>query len=376
MTTLFSKLLAIGVLFLALCGHGYALPPLGLTQVSADSALRPNLEVIDGIAYLGVTNGVWTVDSLGTTSFQAVSHPTLGTPSSVTRVVKATDNQLYVAASYGNFNTPQGGALYNLEQLTAPFFSWLGNYLVNGVDKEQVVYGNVVEPAIGFEASKFHLDGSVETLRYPPGSSSSNNFTRLDSSTPNGYAFGGAGIPGTAGESPVVWTPGGDISFVIGHGIVTSSRDRSDGQETNFGVYEGNPTVKLGQDYYYIEDMNGNYLDADFEDAVKVSHDDFVVVHAMYADIVLYGFFPGIVPDHPNRALPLLDIFPELASIDIDVINDLASVDGYLYMTLSGSDGTFLFGARDPSVIPEPATAVFALLAAAVFLRRARPTIS
>jgi hypothetical protein len=123
--------------------------------------------------------------------------------------------------------------------------------------------------------------------------------------------------------------------------------------------------------------MNGNYLDADFEDAVKVSHDDFVVVHAMYADIVLYGFFPGIVPDHPNRALPLLDIFPELASIDIDMINDLASVDGYLYMTLSGADGTYLFGARDPSVaVPEPAAVVLALLTAAVFLRRTRSTLA
>lgn len=116
--------------------------------------------------------------------------------------------------------------------------------------------------------------------------------------------------------------------------------------------------------------MNGDYLDADFEDAVKVSHDDFVVVHAMYADTVLYGFFPGIVPGFPNRAVALLDIFPELAAIDIDRVHDLASVDGYLYMTLSGADGTFLFGARDPSVIPEPATAVLMFFVATVALRR------
>jgi hypothetical protein len=41
-----------------------------------------------------------------------------------------------------------------------------------------------------------------------------------------------------------------------------------------------------------------------------------------------------------------------------------AAVDAYIYMTLYGEDGLYLFGARDPSVIPEPATVVLALLLA------------
>ena len=36
------------------------------------------------------------------------------------------------------------------------------------------------------------------------------------------------------------------------------------------------------------------------------------------------------------------------------------AVDGRIYMTLSGPDGLFLFGATDPSVIPEPSTLVLA----------------
>ena len=91
---------------------------------------------------------------------------------------------------------------------------------------------------------------------------------------------------------------------------------------------------------------------------------DFVVIED-YNNLTLsglFGYYPGIVPGYPERSVPLLDLFPELATIDIDVILDVASKDGYLYMTLSGSDGLYLFGARDPSVIPEPSTFALAFL--------------
>lgn len=104
-----------------------------------------------------------------------------------------------------------------------------------------------------------------------------------------------------------------------------------------------------------------------------MSHGDFVVIDEFGALLSgLHGYYPGIIPDHPDRAMPLLTIFPELAAIDIDVVTDLAAVDGYIYMALSGSDGLYLFSARDPSVIPEPTTFALALIgvAAAQLIRR------
>jgi hypothetical protein len=356
--------LLCSALFISYATSALALPPLGLTQVSTSSTLRPNLEVIDGTAYLGVANGVLTVDSLGSQSFVSIAHPTLGTPSSVTRVVKAFDGELYVAANFGVFGSTFRPALFSLDQLIVPVITWEDGE-IRGVDANLRGFGIV------HSASRFILDGSVETLSSPLGSSASTT-NLLWSATPSGYSIGDAVIPNTTASAPVVWTPEGQISFVFSFGLAASVRDRNDGQGINIGADLTSPEVRFGQTgYATISDINGEDLFVS-GGGVLVSHDDFVIVHANWPT-ELYGFYPGIVPGFANRAMPLLDIFPELASIDIDVIHDLASVDGYLYMTLSGSDGTFLFGARDPSVmIPEPATALLMFLGASVTLRRRR----
>ncbi len=340
----------------------HALPPLGLTQITPSnitpSNTRAGLEIIDGTAYLNVTNGVWTVDSLGTTSFVSISHPTLGIPSSVTPVVKAFDGKLYTAANFS-----LGQALFQLDQPLTPNMTWeIEAAHVSGVDAQLRVLGYTYIDFDSFFAAravKFVSNGSTELL---PGEYAGDTF--LFAVTPLGFALGDGGIPGTIGSAPILWAPDDSfLSYVFGYGAAGSIRDRNDGQGVNIGdIFEG--LVLLGDTAYYIQDINGLGLS---DDAMIVSHSNFVV--ALDFDFrtsslrSLLGFFPGIIPDHPDRGLPLLDIFPQLATIDIDFITSLASVDGYLYMTLRGSDGTFLFGARDPSVIPEPTTALLLLIA-------------
>lgn len=275
--------------------------------------------------------------------------------------MKAVDGDLYLAANFRVSPSAFRPALFRLDQPMSPLVTW-ENGDIRGVDANLRGFG------MADNAARFISDGSIETLSSPSGSSSS-TINLLWSVTPLGYSIGDAVIPETTASAPVVWTPEGHISFVFSFGLATSVRDRSDGQGINIGADLTSPEVRFGQTgYATISDINGEYLFVS-EGGVLVSQDDFVIVHANWPT-ELYGFYPGIVPGFPDRAVPLLDIFPELAAIDIDFVHDLASVDGYLYMTLSGADGTFLFGARDPSVIPEPATAVMMVLVATVALRR------
>ena len=365
MTAFSTKLATLNVLLLVLCVRSYALPPLGLTQVSVDSTLRPNLELIDGTAYLGVAGGVWTVDASGSLTFITLSHATLGAPNNTTRVVKAVDGELYVAANYYLSGFSAQPALYRLDEPTSPFVIW-DNALARSVDSNLHVFGNTLDFAASYTGIRLLLDGTIEPLLSP------GNNADVNGGTPSGYILGDANFPGTIGSEPAIWTPTGELSFLHVCCISTSIRDRADGDGVNVG-WDG-AGVKYGSGpAIYIEEEDGSRFEGL---PVIVSHSDFSVIQGD-PGLSKYAFYPGINPDFPNRAMPLLDVFPELASIDIDVISDLASVDGYLYMTLSGDDGTFLFGARDPSVIiPEPTSAVLALLTAAVFLRRVRPTIS
>jgi hypothetical protein len=316
-----------------------------------------------------------TVDSLSNAAFIAISHPTLGGANGVTRVVVGPSDDLYIGATLGTFNAPLGAALYRLQLPTVPIVTWEEAYRVDGVTTDLIAFGNVLQDE--FEASEFLLDGTVAPLAHPPGPDS-NNGTSLSLSTPSGYAIGIAGIPGTAGIGPVKWEPDGDISFLGAFGVANSIRDRTDGEGANIGWYDFEvPVISYGDgDSFGIfkDDGASFYDDFPFTIEVNVSHGDFAVVEVFESFSsgvsALYGFYPGIVPGFDNRGLPLLDIFPQLAAIDIDRVHDLASVDGYLYMTLSGADGTYLFGERDPSVIPEPAAVVMVLCVAVVVLPR------
>jgi hypothetical protein len=299
------------------------------------------------------------VDSNGVKNFISITHPEFGTSINITRVVQANDGNLYAAGNFliqGLFVRP---ALYDLDQPSLPLVTW--NYgIANAIDSNRIVFGNI-ESIAEFEATRFFLDGSFQPMSYPGGGAS------LNSATPNGYALGDAHIPGTAGAEPAFWTPSGVFSFFGTCCISSSIRDREDDSSVNIGWDRAG--IKYGSGSpIHIFDENGLRLGGL---AVLVSQSDFAVVLDSDTDLGNFAFYPNIVPGFPDRAMPLLNIFPELATIDIDVIHDLASVDGYLYMTLSGADGTFLFGARDPSaVVPEPTAILLASIAALFGVRR------
>jgi hypothetical protein len=71
-----------------------------------------------------------------------------------------------------------------------------------------------------------------------------------------------------------------------------------------------------------------------------VSETEFAVLPDVNSPTI-FGFFPGLVPDEPLVALPIEEIFPELASVKFDSVTDLVAIDGHIFMTLSGPDGLF-----------------------------------
>jgi hypothetical protein len=134
--------------------------------------------------------------------------------------------------------------------------------------------------------------------------------------------------------------------------------------------YGDRPLITLGK-------TNGPFI-AVIDGGAIVSQSDFAVVNPTEFTGVPFqpmAYYPGIVPSDPNAPRPLEELFPELLSVDFDTVTDLYAVDGHIFMTLSGPDGLYLFGARDPSVIPEPTTwtlLLLSLLAASTLAVRGR----
>jgi hypothetical protein len=328
----------------------HALPPLGLTQITPATEAGLNLEIIDGAAYLTTATGIWTVDSVATTSFIEVTP----SPTSITPVVKGTDGEIYVAANIGPINSSES-TLYRFDQTLTPVVTWGPNALAMGIDSQLRMFD--------FYGARFLPDGSFDDyLESPIGSV----IGPVSGVTPSGYVLGDAQIPNTIGSSPALWNPDGSFaSFLFGVGFAGSIRDRADGNGVN--VSDGDSgQVNLGSDGYSLADESGSPLPMGGT-FVQVSQSDFLV--GQIDDFgpnpdEFFGFFPGIVPGFDNRVVSLFDLFPILSTIDIDGISTIASVDGNFYMAITGSDGLYLFGAVDPSLVPEPAT--FALMMALV----------
>jgi hypothetical protein len=362
--------LLVVVSFIGWCQLAKALPPLGLTHVGSLS--EGNLEIIAGSAYIGAGAEVTRIDSSGDITRTELTHPELGTPNNVTRVADGPDGNLYVGANFGPANpvfVPNHAALFRLDEPTVPVVTWDRDVdagerpWILGVDSSLRAIGNVVfdfsipDVSPDISAAEFHLDGSIELLNYPADAFPAS----VMHVSPSGYALGEAHIPGTLGSGVALWSPSGSFSFAA-FGTADSMRDRLDGQGVNFGANFGVLGIKYGDQLGLDIDVSG--------DRVIVSHSEFALVEdqrpAPLADDY-FAFFPGIVPDDRTQAVPLFDIFPELASVNFDRITDLAAVDGRVYMTLVGEDGLYLFGARDPSVIPEPSALVIAVLATGAF---------
>jgi hypothetical protein len=168
-----------------------------------------------------------------------------------------------------------------------------------------------------------------------------------------------------------VWDPRGNFSFIdefasIATGL-SSFRDRNDGRGVNIG--KGSVVI-----YGWGADSQSFQLhERQFNPGnTIVSQGDLAVYNPPSEQPVV--FYPGIDPANPSRGLPIHEVFPDLANIAIDRVLNLYAVDRRIYMTLRTQNDQFLlFGARDPSVVPEPTCVLQALVALAIFVpRRAR----
>jgi hypothetical protein len=141
-------------------------------------------------------------------------------------------------------------------------------------------------------------------------------------------------------------------------------RDRSDGRGVNIGFEFEAGVIYGDRDAVRLHESDG-FFRIIIPGETIVSQGDFVVanVEPGFQEAGPFAYYPGIVADQPGVVLPIQDIFPDLTSINFDGVSDLYAVDGYIYMTLHGDNGLYLFGARDPSVIPEPSTLLIAALA-------------
>jgi hypothetical protein len=357
-----------------------ALPPLGLTLVgpagiNSDYGMETKIEIFNDSTYISNSDGVWIVDELGHSSFIELRNPTLGVLGNVTRVIEGPGSELYVAADFLGLDSIYRPALFNLDQPTNPLVTWDQGF-AGGIRANLELLGTSTATSGLWEASRFLLDGSVGRFQYPPGSGGNHNSAAIALATPSGYGAGYASIPGPIWlVAPIVWDPDGNFEWLapnLGAIFVTSIRDRHDGTGPNIG-WDG-PGVQYGAGMPFLLTANdGSSLGGDI---AIVSQGDFVVVDRPYsAD--RWGFYPGIIPGYSNRSLPLLDIFPELFTLPLDAVHDITAIDGYLYMALESDGQLYLFGARDPSVISEPATAVLVFLAfVGISARRTRRGLS
>lgn len=347
-----------------------ALPPLGITPLESLAERTTQLSVIEGTAYVSTPGGVWIVPPMDPQSFTDIEHPTLGTPSDITRVVKAPDGNLYAAANFEIAADHHAAALFRLDMPNAPLVTWDQNPIsdplwnpfgVVGIDKNLRILGNIAGEYPG-AAARFELDGQIVPLAIPVGSV---GVGIVDVSL-DGFALGNGHVPFSIGEDAAVWMPDETVGFLGTGAFAWSLRDRVDGFGINLGFSLSPAQIKLGNaPYKELTTIDGLEVRGD----PLVSESDFVVTNggSFTIDGVL-GYYPGLVPIHPDVAIPLEQIFPELAIIDFDFVGDLTSVNGYIYMTVSGDDGLMLFGARDPSVIPEPMSLTLALVGIAVAL--------
>lgn len=367
----------------------HALPPLGLTEIDADPGplvVGTRIGVFDDTGYVSTPKGIWTITSPGTSDLIKITHPELDAELfKVTRVVQGPDNQPYFAATFRTVSTPSvqstGAALYRLDEPTAPLVTW--HSVVDGEHIPQIAGldanlrgAGTLSPRfddVSARPAEFFMDGTFEQLEMDaaPGEILEGWVSSISES---GIAAGGAQPTATIGIEGALWSPEGQLTFFSPGGarigIASSIRDRNDGAAFNIG------TESTGIVYGHMPQeihVHAQDIDISFRSTTLVSQSDFAAVNVR--GIGAFVYYPGLVPDDPLAVLPIEDVFPELASVDVDMITDLdATPDGHIFMTLSGLDGLYLFGARDPSVIPEPTALTLAVLAIilALFAGQAR----
>ena len=365
------------MLTVTLCGACFswsavrALPPLGLTHIS----MLPGggLQIIDGSAYIGGRQHIWTVTGNGEVAALELFHPTLGSPNGIRRVVKGPDGDIYAAATFVSQDPDfRDGAVFRLDMPETPIVTWSSLVNLVGIDRDLRGVGNRYpgDGTVHFPVELF-LDGSIVPLERPV--DPQDGFPLYAAAwnvSESGYVVGEAALEKLEGA---IWTPDGEFSYIPPivsgpHASAAAVRDRNDGNGVNIGLeYVGR--VKYGDEPTINLHERGS--DDDIFGGVTVSQSDFALVHLNdpdpFDEIEVQGtfaYYPGIVPDDPAAVVPLEEVFPELTTIGLKAGGDLYAVDGRIYMTLRAEDGLYLFGARDPSVIPEPRAVMLALVAA------------
>ena len=328
-------------------------PPLGLTQISSTSDDQSKLAVIDGVAYVSNRSGVTPVVSSGLLPTILPLSSVFQAPISATRVVKGGDGDLYYGFNYesgGDFGDG-GSDLVRLQGSTnTTIASWDVLHAL-GFDSSLNGIGCINGNCFGdFASRRLLLNGDSAPLP--------ELWFDTVEVTPSGLAIGDAGIPGTLGAAPAVIDGDDQISFLSTHGRLLSGRERLDGGGINF-AWDGGSNLTMfypGQSPIPVEGAGGEGT------SVRVSGSDFAVAYTEAMEFSI-AYYPGISPAGDNVAIPLLDYFPELTSLDFDEIADITSADGQIHLLLSGNDGLWLYVADDPTVVPEPACLALALLA-------------
>ncbi|MCA9236530.1 MAG: hypothetical protein KDA44_13735 [Planctomycetales bacterium] len=343
----------------------HALPPLGITTLGK-SSLTSKLSIVQGKAYVSTINGhYFVVDSAGSVSVINVTHPSLGSFGTLSKPVEALDGEIYFVAS--NRDLPAtGGALYHIDAPDSPLRTWEGPYFIGGVDQNLRVFGDRSETLIDGTALWFNPNSTATGL-LPTGSFTGN--TRVNSVTPNGYILGGWQEPGTEEYLSAYWDPDGN--FYRDDSFSLTIQDRADGKGINIG--SGPDSVKYGDlDPIKIVDRDESSL---FGGEVLLSQTNFTLIRA--SGRFTWAYYPGVVPENPDAAVRIKELFPELADFPLNNgIWDLFAVDGRIYMTFVEDGTAYLFGARDPSLgdVPEPSSlcclAIATLVAGVVNRRR------
>ncbi len=130
--------------------------------------------------------------------------------------------------------------------------------------------------------------------------------------------MGDDAIPGTIGGGGAIWDAEGNIEFVVnlygedvGFQPARSVADRMGGTGINIGL---DGTIIYGDGPPITVENAQNQAQRGF---ALVSQSDFATINLFGSDEVL-GYFPGIVPGEPNKAVPLQEKFPALENVDFN----------------------------------------------------------
>lgn len=345
-----------------------ALPPLGLTKLGPASDQYQNVSLIDGSAYVGRTEGIVIVDDGGQITQVTLSLSTSSRFFNHTHhFVKADDGRVLVGANLENGRA----AVFDLSQPTTPLRTWPAE--VFSILTDGSVIANVATPGNPpNHAARLMLDGTI--LEFPDQDGLTD--PELSFATSNGYSSGEMSIPGTIGTDLVLFGPDGQV-ILFEDDITWGLTDRDGGEEI---VYFDRQIVVVNiaepASFYSVDiDFNGNPGGLGLPYILSETNMLFLNRPVSGNHLVSTNPFSPPGPDGENatvRLKPLLEVFPDLPPMVDSEILDVDTGDGRFYLLFETGGQAYLYGGIDPSVVPEPATALLIamILGASCTIRR------